>query len=618
MKYKLLLGLLLWTSLTIDCKAGICPADEITIVGGGIAGGLHAYHAYREALKTGSQTPKITILEKNRSIADTTAVNVVFSLTPDEIIAVIPRGKELMKKLQISFDSQGGLRVDSSSFKDTATTTANIVPSLTPDEILSVVPRGSQLVEKLQSPFDKPGGIRIDDVPGIKDSPAADHFIQQAGIYSKDSLGHQERTKTLLALGKMSMDLWQKMYEEADPELKAIFVASNFNPCRETSTGVASKALHDGYRIDLIYNIPNAIERAKSMKSDYESLGYANCKVLSPAEVIAIDPFLVDFCENHADYDTTGNLQWHNDSIALWRPGGCIDTTVFLPKLYAYLKKAMGTYADGLGITRDCFQILYDKEVHGVEFGQRDGKTVVTALDFGNGFQKRSDESCKTSTYIFCPGEAVGSLKKFGFKEPAYAGFAGVSLLLTIPVPEDRISEYSSFSHCMEIHTDSVDPAWQARFIDGNVFIGIAGTKAFYGDQRPTKDQAFAKNRNVLQLNLINEILPECISFAFGRNTKVKELTFDDLTALEQRNIAKRWAGTRAVVFDGFPTLGKAVHKDGTEVENAIITTHLGSGGVSFGPAAVAISSSVIAKEPMDSPLVTAVLNYARADRVAE
>lgn len=46
------------------------------------------------------------------------------------------------------------------------TTTAHIVPSLTPDEILSVVPRGQELISKLRLLFSEPGGIRVDDVEG--------------------------------------------------------------------------------------------------------------------------------------------------------------------------------------------------------------------------------------------------------------------------------------------------------------------------------------------------------------------------------------------------------------------------------------------------------------------
>ncbi len=551
--------------LTFVCNAGSIPETEVTIVGGGIAGALHAYHAHREALKSGTKVC-VTICEKNSSYAGTTA--------------------------------------------------ANIAPSLTPDEILSVVPRGKALVEKLQIPFNQPGGIRVNDVAGVNSSKAAHHFIEQAEIYSHDVVGYQERTKTLLSLGKMSMDLWQTMYDEADPELKAILVASNFNPCREV-TKKDTKVLHDGYRIDLIYNIPNAADRAQGMKADYEGLGYQNCTTLSPSEVMTIDPFLSDFCKNHATSDATGTLQWHNDSIALWRPGGCLDAKVFLPKFYEYLKKAMGTYKDQSGNVQDCFQILYGKEVQKVELKQVEGKTVITSLTFGDGAQKHNDDTCKDCSYVFCPGEAVGTLNKLGFKEPAYARFAGASLLLSIPVPADKVEEYSAFNHCMEVHQEGVVLAWQARFVDGKIFIGVAGTKAFYGDQNPTKDQAFAKDRNLLQLNMVNDVLPEFISLALGRNTKSQKLDQADIDSLEQKGIAKRWAGTRAVVFDGFPSLGTAYKADGTEIDNALVTTHLGSGGVSFGPAAVAVSCSAQNNILTRKPLVDNVLGFAKSNRVA-
>jgi len=251
----------------------------------------------------------------------------------------------------------------------------------------------------------------------------------------------------------------------------------------------------------------------------------------------------------------------------------------------------MGTYIDESNETRNCFEIFYQKEVIEVELEKNNDHTIVTGLTFGDG--QCMHDSCKNASYVFCPGEAVGTLRKLGFKEPAYAGFAGVSLLLNIPVPQDKMAEYESFSHCMEVHQEGIVLAWQARMIEGSIFIGVAGTKAFYGDQRPTKDQAFAKNRNLLQLNMINDVLPEFISLALGRDTKGQTLVQADLDTLEQQEIAQRWAGTRAVVFDGFPTLGAAYTPDDTKIDNVVVTTHLGSGGASFGPAAVAVSCCV-------------------------
>lgn len=604
---------LLFSTLPLDAHTTPIAESEVVIVGGGIAGALHAYQAHREALQQGTKA-RILIFEKNKSLSDTTTLNVVFSLTPDEIIAVIPRSDELLKKLNVAFNEPGGLNVCGIN---SCTTSANIVPSLTPDEILCVVPRGKDLVDKLQCSFNAPGGIRVDDVSNINDSDVAKRFISQVGTYSQDTTGFQDRTKTLLAMGKMSMDLWQKFYDEADAELKNILIASNYNPCREMSQS-GSKLLHEGYRIDIIYNVANAAARAEDMIADYQSLGYQNCTLLSPSEVMEIDPFLKEFCEDHSKKNDDGALQWNNDSVALWRPGGCIDTKIFLPKFYDYLKRAMGTYVDNSGKTRDRFQILYEKEVKGLEFGQRNGKAIITGLDFGDGFIKKSSNECTHSSYVFCPGESVGTLNRLGLKEPAYAGFAGVSLFFSIPLPTDKIAEYKNFNHCMEVRQEGVVLAWQARFIDGKIFIGVAGTKAFYGDQKPSINHAFAKDRNLLQLNMVNDVLPEFISIALGKDTKDQKLTQADMDVLESKNIAKRWAGLRSVVYDGFPTLGTVYDAQGKEIDNGIVTTHLGSGGVSFGPAAVAISCSAKNSKGSKNPLVEKVLNFAKSNRNAD
>lgn len=159
--------------------------------------------------------------------------------------------------------------------------------------------------------------------------------------YGKDEDGHRGRTEALLALGKMSMDLWQDIYDHADSELKDILIASNFNPCRERKDK-EKRSLHDGYRIDLIYGVPNAMDKANGMKSDYEGLGYSDCRILSPDEVISLDPFLASFCDAHSESGVNESRVWKNDAIALWRPGGCIDTQVFLPLFHDYLKRVMG------------------------------------------------------------------------------------------------------------------------------------------------------------------------------------------------------------------------------------------------------------------------------------
>jgi hypothetical protein len=166
------------------------------------------------------------------------------------------------------------------------------------------------------------------------------------------------------------MDLWQDMYANADAELKKILEESNFNPCRELPDD--KKILHEGYRIDLIYTIPNAHDRAMSMKKDYDALGYKYCAILSPAEVMAIDPFLSQFCKDHSIKNKNGDLQWDNDTVALWRPGGCIDAQAFLPQLYDYLRKKMGTYPDANGNTQDCFQINFGAKIIGLDYAHNE------------------------------------------------------------------------------------------------------------------------------------------------------------------------------------------------------------------------------------------------------
>jgi hypothetical protein len=542
------------------------PESKLTITGGGVIGFLEAYFAHLEASRRGERI-RITIHEKNQTMGDTT--------------------------------------------------TAHIFPSLTPDEILSVVPRGQELISKLRLLFSEPGGIRVDDVEGVNDSASANEFIRAVQEYGQDEEGHHARTEVLLALGKMSMDLWQDIYDCADDELKAILIASNFNPCRERSNK-ETRTLHDGYRIDLIYAVPNALDKANAMKSAYERLGYSDCCILSPDEATSIDPFLATFCDAHSESSVACEPRvWNNNTVALWRPAGCLDTKVFLSLFPHYLKQIMGQYVNDAGVVKDCFQLRLQRQVEQVSYESPGvGANRINRLQFfGHPTVKQNQHAYQQSDYVFCPGEAVGTLKSLGLAEPEYARFAGASLMLCIEVPEDKIAEYSTFNHCMEVHQEGVVLAWQARFIDNKIVIGVAGTKAFYGDQQPHKDQAFAINRNLLQLNMVNDVLPEPISWALGRPTQGIQLTLKDMTELECQRIAHREAKSRAVAYDGFPTLGP-VYNDKGQVSNARCTTHLGSGGVSFGPGAVYASrSSLFGNHPTQQALTEQVLAYGDSQR---
>lgn len=275
----------------------------------------------------------------------------------------------------------------------------------------------------------------------------------------------------------------------------------------------------------------------------------------------------------------------------------------------------MGQYEDEEHQIQDCFQIHFGKEVAAVEFDSSSTDLHVIGLKFSDETDHIEKEPVIDSRYVFCPGEAVGTLSNLGFNEPAYAGFAGASLLITIPLSEDQVKTYKNFSHCMEVHNEGIVLAWQARLKENNIVIGVAGTKSFYGDKQPNQNEEFATNRNLLQLNMINHVLPKFISLACGYETNGKIITAEELSFLEEKGIARRWVGRRAVAYDGFPTLG-SLYCNNRKVSNARCTTHLGSGGVSFGPGAVFISRS--SEQNMRDTFVQKILMYGDSRRIAE
>jgi hypothetical protein len=538
---------------------GGLPDKKITIIGGGIIGMLEAYFAYLKAKETG-ESIKITVYEKNSEYEQTTS--------------------------------------------------AKIPPSLTPDEIIAVVPRGNTLVEKLKVPFNTPGGIRVSDVAGVNESPIAQDFIAAVLKDSENQAEYEARTQRLLELGKESMLLWQEIYDNADIELKQIMNDSNFNSCREPRKP-NNPTLHDGYRIDLIQGIPNAPDKAKAMIKDYEKLGYKHCAILTPHEVIKRDNALIGFCFQNSHQLINGDMIWKNDAVALWRPGGCIYIHAFLPKFSAYLSKAMGQYiGKKIDVPKNNFQYKFGHHVTEMDTKVLDGRTVISdlSLKLPKGIKWKNNQKYKENEYIICPGESVGTLRRFQFDEPAYAIFAGATLKLNIPLATDVLKRYEDLNHCMEVHQEGVVLAWQARVRDRKIFIAVAGTKAFYGDKIPSLDQQFAQDRTVLQLNVINSILPEFLSIALGKDTAKTQLTESDMKFLEREGIAKRDVGSRAVYFDNLPSLGR-VFKNGVAVENARVTTGLGSGGVSFAPAAVRASMSADSSSGHD------ILKYTQSTR---
>ena len=69
----------------------------------------------------------------------------------------------------------------------------------------------------------------------------------------------------------------------------------------------------------------------------------------------------------------------------------------------------------------------------GVKITTQSGQREISGQTFSKGRKKVSMFILKTYT-SFVPG-AVGTLKKFCFRQPPFAGFAGAVLILKIPTP---------------------------------------------------------------------------------------------------------------------------------------------------------------------------------------
>lgn len=540
------------------------PEKKVTMVGWGISNVVHALLLALQAQHRGEKI-RVTVYEKNPKITDTTA--------------------------------------------------ANICASLTADESSCVVPSVERLLEDLKTPFDQPGGILVRDVPGIHESASGKRFLAEVAAQGKNPEAIKKLEEMMLLMGKMSMDLWAKLYAEADPELREIFEDSNLRTCREPGAG--EDPFGHGYRIDLLYEFENPEQRARSMIETYKRLGYQHCRLLSPEEVMKKDPTLRDFCEAHS-VTIEGKRQWKPGSMALLRPGGCLNARVFVERITAYLAKRMGTYVNARGQTKPCFQLKLNRPVSGVKITKKVDKLLITGLKFLNGYQKKGQHAYTKTTYLFAPGESVGTLEKLGFKEPAYAGFAGASLTLNIKIPPEKKGLYKPYVHWMEVHKPGIVMAWQSKLKGGLITVVAAGTKSFYAEKKSDITQEFARNRNLLQLNMINAVVPWVVSLALGRDTRGTDLTPVDMETLKKNGQATCWAGMRSVSFGGTDTISYTYLQDGQKVENGIMVTHLGSGGVSFAPVAAVAALSLQGENHFntDPTLIKTILQNGDARRV--
>jgi hypothetical protein len=514
------------------------PSRKIRTIGAGVSSGIDMLLEYLLS-KEKNEKVRVTMYDKNASVEDTTATNIAPSLTIDELLSVVPSGEDLVKALQIFFNESGGIRVD---------------------------------------------------IPGIYDTESVQEFIAAVIHESTYKEKAQQRQELLYALGKLSMQAWEALYEKAkilDPQLATIFDETNFNFCGQSKKAV--RELQDGYRIDLIYDTADAATKAANMCALYQGYGYDRSNILSPREVRELDPALAQFCVNNAIDDD----HWQTGVQAVYRPGGSIDMNKFLPKLYEHLANNMGVYRNDLGEIKSCFRVKYNREVRGFEY---DANNAIKAVKFvladsNTEYSKPNKHHYENGTeYLLVPGENTGFLRKVGIQEPPHTKFAGASLALKIPVSQEQFYHYRNYKNCMEVHKPGVVLAWQLRTLQENekyyISIKVGGTKALYGDVTPNVTDDFAKNRHLLQLRIINDVVPDLLSLAFAGVSKSScELSYDDLQFLVDSKIAKPWVGSRSVAYSDGASLGSVfTSDDGRTIANARIIDKASSGGVSFAP----------------------------------
>ncbi|WP_165482745.1 hypothetical protein [Legionella gresilensis] len=519
------------------------PEKKYTITGGGIAGYVIALLIHLDAQKKGERV-RITINDQLSNLEDTPAANLFFSLTHVEIKAVLPPPNELLEAFNKSFD-QGGIRVE---------------------------------------------------VDGVNDSQVTQEFLEAVAKLEKEPVKKAlEREDTLSEMGKMSMGMWD-MLANFNPKLKTIFANASYHPCRNPQD--VSNLFNQGYRADVMFDMEPGVahKTVEEMCNTFKQDGYTYTKPLSPDELEAYVPGFIDFCKENSELNTQGQRVWKNSAAAILRPGGSINAAKFLRGLKDYLNEEMGTYINSQGKEQPCFQAHYDRNVTAL---LRDEEKAINGLVWQNQQKQQrvrpDNERHQYSkvSHFFCPGGNVATLPALGLPVPASIGFAGASFLFGIQdLPDELLQKYNNIDFGGEMHSTGVVLAVQARADGKSMSIGAAGTKSLYGDIMPDPEGVFARNRNLLQLNAINKVFPDLLSYVLKKNTKGQTLTFDDLDSLKTSQHVKTRALVRAVAYDGFTAQGQVA-------PNAYIMTDGGSGTASCAPAMAATILSRIGILPL-------------------
>ncbi|HXW52774.1 MAG TPA: hypothetical protein VEL47_01585 [Myxococcota bacterium] len=479
-------------------------------------------------------------------------------------------------------DQAGEDRIDIYTKKTVKeSTAANIWNSHTHNEIVSVIPPSNRINELLGIDFDKQG-ISAYDLPGTQKSVSAKKFIDAVKRFGRDLKTQKLNDKALEDMGVKAMSKWKSFNKEAKGPLANLFERSSFNPCGD-SEEAAHGEMRKGYRIDLMYGFPDVKATAKKLLEELgeEGAKYKYMRELSPDEVASRDPSLKNFVLANS-IDKGGSREWKEGVTAIWRPGGSLDTETFLPGVPSVLQERMG----------DRFSMRENHEVTGLSFEQdkRSGEYLITGMEFKDrpGISFRYPEAIR---FDIVPGEAVGTLERLGLFESPYAAFAGCSLKLEVDISNNPalLEEYKNFRHHMEVHKPGIVLAWQARLRDGKLFVGGAGTKAFYGDVEPKPiegdgpHEKFPEVNNLRQLQMFRDVLPHVVALGMGVDIKElpAEMTQQHLNDLVKKGVATRWVGRRSVRYNGMPSVGFVYH-NGKKVRNGTTITHGGSGGGSF------------------------------------
>jgi hypothetical protein len=564
--------------------------NKVTLIGNGVVSTLIKVYLYLDSLMTGVPMPKI--------------------------VTVSPAGQS---------------------------TSEIVAPSLTKVEAGSriggtVMPVGEELRAALERVFSA-GGIRP-NIEEVEASLGYKKFVAEAGRVDERFVS--EAGASLEELGELSMQLWAGLIRVMDQLIaqghhEVVALRNVFVDGGHFQTPInfldPSQAVHldelkaHGYRADRVIVAKGDAEhpslRAQAVAKDiiglYADAKDVNCRLLTPAEFIAMQPYEKQWALENSTV-SEGRCVWNEGICVVCRPGGSILLTEVVKGVDDFLSNHVPYMLTEAGViksrvrNRDRRVISLDEDVgsSGFEisgYGYTSPETAGTIT-------KEDKPAYRMRMFVDASGAGIDSTAQ-KYLTPTVANVAGVVVKVVFDEdnPAIALPGAPSFPEKAEWHIPKQGVEGKTNWVlayqrYGNIVM-VAGTPTLYGDQWPKESDPFAQGHGLFLLRRVLKsqpptnvaaLLAKHLSGVLVPDGLVKSV-FDKwidesftnvhMQQLIEKGVVTLTPGVRSCASTGKPLIGPVNVHDGEDVAsedlapigNLLLCVAGGSGGVSLAAA---------------------------------